>query len=571
MKKIYSSFIIIASLFSFISCNSFLDAVPTDEGTDVNFWTSEESVEKTLLTLYSATFPTSGIFGDESMSDNAYDRHDWWPSAGIQQIGNGTVRTTDNKVKDIWNAHYASIRKCWHILENIDKAPFAQPETKAVIIAEVRAILAYNYNILVTYYGDVPLVKKRLTVSESKEVSRNSKAEVLAFVHEQIDMAATTLKNGPKRPGHITWETCLAIKARSYLFQNDYPNVLATVSQLKGTGYPLNTTGDTPYDDLFSGKIVTNPEIIFSVERIGQQGSVEAGHSGNGIMLLKGVAGGDPYCAIFPSGSLVDSYPMADGRLIRENGSTYDAKQPYLNRDPRFYQTIIYPTGDIRYYNAAGNNVLTTKYDPEDPNSLIAGTLYSSAEPSSTGYVWNKYVDWTPYGLVKPFNSTTSIIVFRYADILLMEAEALAETKGAGAATEICNLIDRLRDRCKGGRVYRANYTTKESLVKLVRNERRIELANEGLRYFDLIRWKEAEWNTIEKGSGLVGKAYGAMMRQDNPTAPGYGDETVLVDNVKRKVIELRYFNPNKNYLLPIPQKERDLNRNLSQNPGWGN
>lgn len=219
--------------------------------------------------------------------------------------------------------------------------------------------------------------------------------------------------------------------------------------------------------------------------------------------------------------------------------------------------------------SATTKTVKTTRFDPEDKTTLIALTLYNAAEPTRTGYIWNKYIDYSVYAMTDPWDCTNDIIIFRYADILLMEAEALAELKGAASAGDICNLIDQLRDRCGAGKVNRENYTTKENLINLVRNERRIELANEGLRYFDIIRWKQAELNTVKYGVGLVGPMYGAKMEQVDEKAPGYADPTVMVDGVKRRLVEQRYFNPARNYLFPIPQSERDLNTALTQNSGW--
>lgn len=573
MKKISYIITAIIIFISVTACDSFLDSSPRDEITDSTFWNSEGDVTKLMINLYDATFPGSGIFWDEAMSDNARLEHAWW--GGQKQVADGSISPggeAGSKPSGVWSSAYASIRKSWFILENIDKVPYSDPKNKEITIAEIRAILAYDYSVLVTYFGDVPLITKRLTVVESKKTPRNKKEEVLSFIFEQADLAASVLKNVPKsgdRRGRVNWETCLAIKARTFLYQNDYANVLKVVQELKGGGYYLHTAGDTPYEDLFSGKAETSPEIIFSRIRMPRVGDLSAGHAGNGAMFLKGMSGGDVYCAIFPSGSLVDAYPMADGRLIHEAGSTYDPQNPYKNRDPRFYQTIIYPTGNMKYLDATTKTVKTTRFDPEDKTTLIALTLYNAAEPTRTGYIWNKYIDYSVYAMTDPWDCTNDIIIFRYADILLMEAEALAELKGAASAGDICNLIDQLRDRCGAGKVNRENYTTKENLINLVRNERRIELANEGLRYFDIIRWKQAELNTVKYGVGLVGPMYGAKMEQVDEKAPGYADPTVMVDGVKRRLVEQRYFNPARNYLFPIPQSERDLNTALTQNSGW--
>lgn len=561
MKKRINIFLCLLVIF-FSSCEDFLDAFPGDKITDNNFWKSEADVQKMLNDLYSATFPTSNIFWMECMSDNAFLVHDWW--GGQRQVANGSYTPYGSTPTDVWKARYEGIRKCWYLTENIDKVPFKDTREKEVIMAQVRFMLAYHYHFLITYFGDVPLVKQTLTLAESKELTRTPRQEVQDFILGELDMAASVLQNENMEWGRITWGACQALKARIYLYDNNYPKVLEAVSQLKGK-YGLYTDGETPYEDLFSGNAERNPEIIFSVIRMEKVGGISVGHSGNGGMLIKGMSGGDPYCGIMPTGSLVDAYPMADGRLIKENGSTYQPASPYENRDPRLYQSIIYPSGQSRYLDAESNSVKKRLYDPEDP-STPAVQLYNANEPSPTGYIWNKYIDWSLYGMKEIWDCINDIIIFRYADVLLMEAEALCETQGTGAKNEICDIIDQLRDRCKGGRVHRENYNTKEELTRLIRNERRIELANEGIRYFDLIRWKDAEKELLTNGYGLPGELYGAYMRLDGI---GKDDRTVLVDGVPRRYVETRYFEPSKHYLFPIPQSEIDLNENLSQNPNW--
>ena len=257
MKKyIYSSIVTITLLFSFSACDSFLESFPTVEMSDGTFWNTPEDVEKAVIGIYYMTFPNSTIFFDEAMSDNARLEHPWW--GGYKQVAQGTITPggeAGDKASSTWNEHYYSIRKCWFVLENIDKVSFRNPKDKEIVIAEIRAILAYDYNVLVTYFGDVPLITKRLGVMESKNIPRTKKEVVLAYIIEQVDLAAAVLKDVPKtnkRRGRVNWETCLAIKARTYLHQNDYTNLLKVVRELKGGGYPLHTAGETPYEDLFS-------------------------------------------------------------------------------------------------------------------------------------------------------------------------------------------------------------------------------------------------------------------------------------------------------------------------------
>ncbi len=400
-----------------------------------------------------------------------------------------------------------------------------------------------------------------MTEEESKIQTRTPKAEVLAFAHGQLDQAIKELDGKALGKGRVTAGACKALKARAYLWENDYSNLLAVTSELIGK-YSLNTAGETPYADLFNGNAEDADEIILAREHAHTSGSITTGNRLNQAFFLKEMSGGDALRALTPTGSLIDAYPMADGRLIHENGSTYNPKDPYKDRDPRLAQSIIYPTSTIR----ESKTMTWVLYDPESEES-IPGQRYDAKEPSSTGYVWKKYCDWSDHAMVQILDGGVDVIYFRYADVLLMHAEALLETKGVAASSEIFGIINQLRDRCGGGRVTAANYTSEDALRTLVRNERRVELANEGLRFFDLRRWKVAEKTVAVSGEGMNGEVYGAFMRLDGV---GATDRTVTVDGVPRRYVETYKFDPSKHYLFPVPSKDIDLtNGSLTQNPGW--
>jgi len=544
------------------SCKDFLDAVPQDKITNENFWKTGDDANKMLVDIYSTTLPKSSIFFDEAMSDNSYLVWDWW--GGAKQVANGSYTAYGEVPATMWKTCYSNIRKCWFLLEGMQKLTFKSDSEKQKVTGEAYFLLAYNYYLLATYFGDVPLVTKTLTIDESKDQTRTPKSEVVAYTIDKLKEASKMLAGKSQVNGKVTAGACDFLIARIYLYNNDYDNVLTSLTTLEGK-YQLYAQGETPYEDLFSGASEQNSEIILSVPFTQKVGSITTGHEGNGAMLLKGMSAGDPYRGIAPSGSLVDAYPMADGRLIHETGSMYDPKKPYQSRDPRFYQSIVYPSGQSRYLDAGSNTIKKRLYDPEDPNT-IPEQKYNAPEPSATGYIWNKYIDYSVYGMTEIWDCTNDIIVFRYADALLMKAEALVQKNGAASQNAVCDLIDQLRDRCSGGKVHRENYTTKEKLLELVKNERRVELANEGTRFIDLIRWKDAEKNVVTAGVGLSGDMYGAYMRLDGV---GKNDRTVSVDGAPRRYIETRNFNPAKGYLFPIPQSEIDLNNKLKQNSNW--
>lgn len=479
----------------------------------------------------------------------------------IKLIGNGSYLTTTSVINNNWAYAYTNIRMAWQFLENIEQCTELDVAEKESLTGQIRFFLAYSYIRLAALYGDVPLIEKVLNEEESKNQTRTPKTEVIAFAHNQLDLAIKELEGKTLGKGRVTSGACRALKARAYLWENDYSNLLTVTSELIGK-YSLNITGETPYADLFNGNAEDSDEIILAREHVHTSGSVTTGNRLNQTFFLKGMSGGDALGALTPTGSLVDAYPMADGRLIHENGSTYNPKDPYKDRDPRLAQSIIYPTSTIRN----STTMEWVLYDPEDERTL-PGQRYDDKEPSPTGYAWKKYCDWSDHAMVQILDGGVDVIYFRYADVLLMHAEALLETKGVAASSEIFGIINQLRDRCGGGRVIEANYVSEDALRTLVRNERRVELANEGLRFFDLRRWKIAEKTATVDGEGMNGDLYGAFMRKDGI---GSTDTTVDIDGVPRRYVEKRNFDPAKHYLFPIPSKDIDLsNGTLTQNPGW--
>ena len=521
------------------SCDDVLDALPEDKLPEETFWQTPGNVRAFVADVYSRAFPLEYEMHpcfDEAMSDNSHMAWEGWYT-DIKLVANGSYLTTTSVINNNWAYAYTNIRMACQFLQNIEKCVELDTVEKESLTGQVRFFLAYSYIRLVALYGDVPLIEKVLTEGEAKVQTRTPKAEVL------------------------TVGACKALKARAYLWENDYSNLLSVTSELIGK-YSLYTEGETPYADLFNGNAEDADEIILAREHTHTTGSITTGNRLNQAFFLKEMSGGDALRALTPTGSLVDAYPMADGRLIHESGSTYDPKDPYRDRDPRLAQSIIYPTSTIR----ESKTMTWVLYDPESEKS-IPGQRYDAKEPSSSGYVWKKYCDWSDHAMIQILDGGVDVIYFRYADVLLMHAEALLETKGIAASSEIFAIINQLRDRCGGGRVTEANYTSEDALRTLVRNERRVELANEGLRFFDIRRWKVAEKTVAVSGEGMNGEVYGAFMRLDGV---GATDRTVMVDGVPRRYVETYNFDPSKHYLFPIPSKDIDLtNGALSHNSGW--
>ena len=242
------------------------------------------------------------------------------------------------------------------------------------------------------------------------------------------------------------------------------------------------------------------------------------------------------YSNLAPLKSLVDSYIMLNGKAIDEDGSGYSAATPWANRDPRLAATVMYPGNS---YPVSGGTV--------EPDWSGRDAFNSTSDVTPTGYYIRKWWDNT-YRLT--LQSSLNAIIIRYADVLLMNAEAHAEL-GTLNETVWNATIRKIRERAGFTEASALDFPASGNLKAIVRNERRAELAFEGSRRTDIIRWKMAE--TV-----LNGWCHGM-----------YTGETVGTDDGFVR-IEQRQFDPAKHYLWPIPQKERDLTGNsLEQNPNW--
>lgn len=248
-----------------------------------------------------------------------------------------------------------------------------------------------------------------------------------------------------------------------------------------------------------------------------------------------------------PTQELVDDYIMLNGKGIKEDGSGYVETNPYVNRDPRLTATVVYD----RYVWVNANNSTKTIYikpgtDPVQPglDEYSAGSQAASA----TAYYWRKYYD--PSALPN-FVSGNNLHLIRYAEVLLNYAEA-KQSLGQMDATVWNKTIGALRARAGFTDAGALNYPGNTNMTNIIRRERRTELAMEGLRVDDIRRWKTAE--TV-----LNGWAHGAKFSTDQSTDNGY---------IRT---QLRRFNPGRDYLWAIPLNDINLNKNLTQNPGYTN
>ncbi|RVU03028.1 RagB/SusD family nutrient uptake outer membrane protein [Mucilaginibacter limnophilus] len=530
-----SCFIILVSVLS--ACKK-LDLVPTDVFTDANFWTTTEKANSVLNSAYSQLFNNNYFFFNEGMSDNAYNgRGD---NEGVASLAAGTYDPALGRLNGEWDFHYAGIKTTNIFLENVDRVSSMDANLKARMKAEARVLRAWHYFYLTTWFGDVPFFAKDPSIEEAKTVSRTPKSEIVNFILTELDAAAADLPVNTAYAeadrGRLTKGAAIALKARVLLYESRWADVVTECEKLmsgnNGT-YSLFAS----YEGVFLPQNEYNSEVIFDLQYVPQTRAY------SNFFDMAPLSVGARLNALAPTQELVDSYLTLNGKRINEAGSGYDEANPYQNRDPRLTATVVYHGYEWRRPDNSVKIIYTkpgTDPDPAAPDEYRAGGI-----SSPTGYYTRKYYDPTS---ANNFLSGLNLIMIRYADVLLMYAEAKAEL-GQMNASVWNQTIRPIRQRAGFTAASALEFNASANQVEVVRNERRTELAMEGLRIFDIRRWRIAE-------DVLNGWAHGAQF--------GPSD----VDNGYIRANQ-RSFDASRAYLWPIPQDELALNPNLGQNPGW--
>lgn len=537
-KKLIKYYTAILSLLLLVlpACND-LDLAPTDKYTDLNYWTSPEKASAVLSMAYSQMFSASYFFANERLSDNLYEGRG---NSDEKIITSGQADAALGRFANEWKNCYEGIKTCHTFLENIDRVPKMEETLKERMIAEARFIRASLFFRLTTQYGDVPLFETNLSLQEANTISRSPKADVVAFVRKELNEIVSALParqpSATSENGRITKAAAMTLLARTYLYESDWANVASICEKIMNGEYGQYALFPG-YEALFLPENEYNSEVILDM------GYTLNLRTWGEFYDAIPISVGGRINAFAPTQELVDDYIMKNGKAIHEAGSGYDEANPYVNRDPRFASTIVYHG----YQWKKGNGATSTIYiKPGSSKEAGASNLDEYAGPgqnsTGTGYYLRKYFDPTaPAGIQAGLN----IILMRYADILLMYAEAKNEQGQMNQ--EIWNKTIRpLRQR--------AGFTDNSALEypgsdlrNIIRRERRSELALEGLRLFDIRRW-----NTIE--TVMNGNPHGAKF---------------AANNTQNIVLDTRRFNKERDYLFAVPQSQRDINPNLSQNTGY--
>jgi hypothetical protein len=525
------------------ACNT-LDPLPTDNYTDETFWQSTANAELVVNMAYNQMYSADKMWNDEALSDNIFEGRS---NTDQRAIRNGVADPTLGRFATEWREAYEGLKTCHVFLANVDRVPDATEEWKQRRKAEIRFIRAFIYFRLINFYGDVPFFTTDISLEESSTIRRSPKATILSFIHDELSAISAFLPRRDELPssdnGRITKGAVMAFQARSYLYESNWQKVADYCDSLINSQGTYGTYNLFPsYAGLFEAANEYNQEVILDYAY------VPSLKMWSRLYDAAPLSAGARLNAYAPLQSLVDNYLTIRGLPIAEDPA-YSPDNPYVNRDPRMAATIVFHEG--KWVNFEGNTLtIYTKPGTGNTNEERLDVYAGAAgNASPTGYYVKKYYDRTA---TQTFDAGLNIIMFRYADVLLMYAEAMHHLGHFNAAIWD-QTIRPIRERAGFEAATALAFPTdldQAALTTLIRNERRSELALEGLRYFDIVRWRAGK-------TYLDGVVYGARFANGNR-------DYIRLDN--------RRFDENRDYLWSIPQSQIDLNRNLlPNNPGHAN
>lgn len=525
MKKLINISILLSISF-LLSCNKdLLKTIPNDRVTSVIFWKTDNDAVLAANAIYTK-LPGADVFTNwDAMSDIGHVTLGWRDQSIMEK---GAYDATIFPVLAIWDNDYAAIQASNIFLGNVDKIKVQDPVLIKTLKGEVKVLRAFFYIHLAELYGDVPLITSEISLEDSRKLTRTPVSDVWDFISKELLEAADLLPVTASQKGRITKGAALALEARAMLFANRYQAAADAARQVMD----LNVYSLYPsYENLFSYEAENNQEVIFDREYIKniESNNIFALTTPNSLFAQVN--------SFVPTKNAVDAYEMNNGKEITDPTSGFNPRDPYKNRDPRLKYSIFVlgetlPNGKI--------------YDPR-PGSGTPDAIGFSENSTATGFNVKKYVN--KEDMNDPNNCGINIIYIRYAEVLLSYAEAKIELNQIDQT--VLDAINAVRQRPDVNMPPIQNIASQEEMRKLVRHERLVELEFEGLRYFDIRRWKIAE-------DVIPGIIYGMT----------YVDATGQLATISITGFE-KIFNKNRDYLWPIPQTEVLMNPGLKQNPGW--
>jgi len=620
MRKFYLQFLLIAAavvLTATISCkkNGFLSATAVSSLNQSTVFADSAYTNDFLAAIYAQIgFDVAGNqFGNGGMD-----------AAGDESQANGITQTDANYwatgsinaaqvTSNVYNTCYSQIRAVNQLLANIGQTKLSLPAgvvgSRIELKAEARFLRAWYYAILLKHYGGVVLVGNNVyTYTQTIPSTRSSYAACVKYITSECDSAALYLPlvQSGNYYGRASKGACMALKARvllyaaSPLFDDDgtipgpTPMSIASGPVKALVGY--TNAGDSAQirwrmaRDAASAIINTHAFQLY-------QGT---GVNGNGFSALFSQRGdqtqeyilqwmlpSNDYSAqlegcwdppsrggsngAYPYQETVDVFPMLDGKAITDNTSiyAYNLQSPYVNRDPRMNYTIIHDQTVLPVRLSPGNRSPVSIYDVSvngaapTPNTVDAEDALGSSAATTTGYYTNKMLDTAATSTALDQQTNRCQPLMRFAEVLLNFAEA--ENEYAGPVDSVYGVLIAIRQRA--GIVNNNGYyglkpgMTKTEMRAAIQLERRLELAYEGFRFWDVRRWKIASTTENQQFHG--------MMVTHNLTENSSGSVTSSAVTYSTFLLQPVHTFSTRMYLWPIPQSEIGKTTQLLQNPGY--
>ena len=563
MKKyIYIMLLVLTGLQS---CSDFLDTRPEDGIGSLEMWTTKEHADLGIVGAYSPMkcFPLgadpyspAGCISSNAMTDT-YTKYAFAWGTGFDDTGcryfcNNSATTSYGIFSNKWFADYTGVQYCNLALENLPKLQDKlDKDTYDKYVGEAHFLRALYYFDLLTFFSGhksqdpgVPLYTTMPDYDKAYR-PRSTPADVRKVMIEDFTVAAEQLPWRSYEKGRANACAALVMLGKVYLYAGNYAKAEETFSKVVET----NTKVAQPYTlysnyaTLFTQQGEDNNESVLVIDCINTYG--------NGSRLDLLYSNRSANCAgtntSIPTKELVDSYLMA-------NGNKFDGTYPdwtdrdkvnafFASRDPRLDASIIRPYGLF-----VGKDNITYEYRaPYDTKTAPYACLRSN-HSSNTNYCWRKFCNHGNETTIRR-HSGIDIPLIRWADVLLLYAEAVNES--SGPTTAVFDALDQIRTRAKMPKVARGGDQTQ--VRELIRNERVYELAGEGHLYPDWQRWfahNDADFD------------YESLTNQ---SIVGYDGVPLALTQVS-----IRNFTK-RNWRYAIPQSEIDVNPALVQSEGWGN
>ncbi|MGQ1788215.1 RagB/SusD family nutrient uptake outer membrane protein [Saccharicrinis sp. GN24d3] len=533
------------------SCTKDLDLFPKDQVSDGSFWKSAKDFEMAANAFYGALPGHS--YAQDTEAETTFGQ-------GPNEYSNGTYMVPDESSH--WNNSYAGIRGINYLL--LKSEGYANPDEISRWVGEAHFFRGWTYFGLLKSFGGVPLITKVLEPgSEELNAPRNSREQVADLIIADLQEA---IKRLPKQGdiasnelGKISQEAAQAFLSRVALYEGTWAKfhggtkanerlTLAAQSAkavIDGGQYSLFTDlgTDKSYRKLFIEDGEDCGEVILSRRYVKD---INGTHNRTRWLEQN---------IMNPTKSLVDDYLCTDGLPISQSAlfqGYATMSSEFEDRDPRLMQTVLKP--GVEYIGANATKTTYVKPRLDGPATRTGYTSYKH---------WGESVEsWAG-------NAEYDNILIRLGEVLLIYAEAKYELDGSITDADLNLSINKLRDRVGMPHLTNAFVTANGlDMQNEIRRERKIELACEGYRFNDLMRWKTAEIEMPKavRGIKFVGTEYETVFPE---ITPGVQYNVDADGFIVAEPASARTFDASKHYLRPLPKKQIKLNPSLDQNPIW--